>query len=272
MLFRDNIGDTKSEDRYNLTTVAEKYVSAGQHDSSALFFHCLAITHSIRYREENIGGLRFDWPHIPLPNSRKTLIASAELGLEIAALLDTETPVNGVTTGSICAELKAIGMPSKVGGGGLQADEFKVTAGWGILGKEDATMPGRGKAEVRALLETDGDSGFHDALRRAQRERNQRDVVEAPWQTVDVYLNDVAYWKNIPLPVWEFTMGGYQVIKKWVSYREHRVLGRALKPEELTEVQNMARRIAALILLQPKLDANYAAVIADVYPFPHAAT
>ena len=133
-------------------------------------------------------------------------------------------------------------------------------------------MPGRGKAETRALLATDADSVFHDALRRAQCERGLEVAHHAPWQTVDVYLNESAYWKNIPLPVWEFTMGGYQVIKKWLSYREHRVLGRALKLEELTEVQNMARRIAALILLQPKLDANYAAVIADVYPFPHAAT
>lgn len=53
-------------------------------------------------------------------------------------------------------------MPSKVGGGGLQADKFKVTAGWGILGKEDAAMPNRGKVEMRALLETDTDSVLHD--------------------------------------------------------------------------------------------------------------
>jgi hypothetical protein len=194
------------------------------------------------------------------------LRASAGLGREIAALLDTETPVQGVTTGTIRPELQRIGVPSRVGGGALQPDEFKVTAGWGILGKDDATMPGRGKVELRALREDDADSVFHQTLRQAQGERDSG----AAWQTVDVYLNDVAYWRNIPLPAWEFTMGGYQVIKKWLSYREHRVLGRALQPEELTEVQNIARRIAALILLQPKLDANYAAVTADVYAFPRS--
>ena len=133
-------------------------------------------------------------------------------------------------------------------------------------------MPGRGKTEVRALLDTDTDAAFQQALHSAQGESVVTGAVDAPWQTADVYLNDTAYWKNIPLPVWEFTMGGYQVMKKWLSYREHRVLGRALKPEELTEVQNMARRIAALILLQPKLDANYALVIADIYPFPRVTT
>jgi hypothetical protein len=43
--------------------------------------------------------------------------------------------------------------------------------------------------------------------------------------TLDVYLNDVAYWSNVPLRVWEYTIGGYQVIKKWLSYREKKLLG-----------------------------------------------
>jgi hypothetical protein len=38
-----------------------------------------------------------------------------------------------------------------------------------------------------------------------------------------------------------------------------------LTPAEAREVRDMARRIAALILLQPELDANYAAVKANPY-------
>ncbi len=268
----------------NVSGEVRRYAAKIDGVDESAFWHASAILHSPSYRVENQDGLRQDWPRIPLPSSRETLLASAELGREIAALLDTETPVQGVTAGAIRAELKNIGVPSRVGGGALQPDEFKVTAGWGILGKDGATMPGRGKTELRALLDTD--SAFHQTLRQAQslprtRSGGERETTlasggergtEAAWQTADVYLNDVAYWRNIPLPVWEFTMGGYQVIKKWLSYREHRVLGRALKAEELTEVQHIARRIAALILLQPKLDANYAAVIADVYPFPRATT
>ena len=70
-------------------------------------------------------------------------------------------------------------------------------------------------------------------------------------RTFDIYLNEVAYWKNIPAKVWEYTIGGYQVIKKWLSYREDDLLGRPLTPDEAREVMNMARRIAAIILLQP---------------------
>ena len=78
--------------------------------------------------------------------------------------------------------------------------------------------------------------------------------------TRDVYLNNTAYWRNVPASVWDYTIGGYQVIKKWLSYREYALLGRALTTEEAREVTHMARRIAAIVLLYPAVDANYRAV------------
>jgi hypothetical protein len=83
--------------------------------------------------------------------------------------------------------------------------------------------------------------------------------------TYDIYLNDVAYWKNIPAPVWDYTIGGYQVIKKWLSYREEILLGRPLKVEEVREVMNMARRIAAILWLESELNANYETVKSNTY-------
>ena len=80
-----------------------------------------------------------------------------------------------------------------------------------------------------------------------------------------MYLNEVAYWKNIPARVWDYTIGGYQVIKKWLSYREHKLLGRALTVDEAREVMNIARRIAAILLLEPSLDANYQAIKTATY-------
>ena len=59
----------------------------------------------------------------------------------------------------------------------------------------------------------------------------------------DIYLNETACWRNVPGTVWEYTIGGYQVIKKWLSYREKAILGRGLKIEEAEYVTEMARRI-----------------------------
>jgi Type ISP C-terminal specificity domain len=83
----------------------------------------------------------------------------------------------------------------------------------------------------------------------------------------NVYLNDTAYWRNVPANVWEYTIGGYQVIKKWLSYREHGLLGRALTTDEAREVTHMARRIAAVVLLSRALDINYLAVKQATLPW-----
>lgn len=63
-----------------------------------------------------------------------------------------------------------------------------------------------------------------------------------------------------------FTIGGYQVIKKWLSYRERPLLGRAMLAGELRYVRDMARRLAALRLMGPALDANHRASAAAHRP------
>ncbi len=83
------------------------------------------------------------------------------------------------------------------------------------------------------------------------------EVIEQLGATHNIYLNDIAYWKNIPERVWNYPVGGYQVIKKWLSYREQELLGRPLNQGEVLEVTQMARRITAILLLEPELDANY---------------
>jgi hypothetical protein len=63
----------------------------------------------------------------------------------------------------------------------------------------------------------------------------------------------------VPEAVWSYTIGGYPVVKKWLSYREKPLLGRGLTPDEVRHVTDTCRRLAALIGLQGELDRNYAA-------------
>jgi len=68
-----------------------------------------------------------------------------------------------------------------------------------------------------------------------------------------------------------YTLGGYQVIKKWLSYREQGLLGRSLSVDEARYVTEMARGIAEILLLGPALDANYQAVKRAAYDSGQAA-
>ena len=61
-----------------------------------------------------------------------------------------------------------------------------------------------------------------------------------------MFLNDRAFWRNVPAAVWDYKLGGYQVLKKWLSYRERDVLGRELSPEEVLYFAETARRVGAI--------------------------
>lgn len=245
-------------------------IGNGTSDTPHLFHHAIAIMHAPSYAAENASALRQDWPRIPLPANRDDLIASADLGRQVAALLDPETAVDGVTAGKIRPELKTLGVAAKVGGGQLSGSDFAVTARWGIAGKGGITMPGSGKVVVRPF-----EVGQASSL-PVENENSSPGRLEAystflgP-DTLDIYLNDVAYWRNVPRNVWEYTLGGYQVLKKWLSYREQALLGRPLTVDEVSYFTQVVRRIAALLLLGPQLDENYARVKADTYAWPATA-
>ena len=193
----------------NLSEHAAAYLKQLQTSHEDLFFHSLALMHSVAYREAHAGALRQDWPRIPLPAQLDVLRASAGLGREIAALLDGEAPVPGVSSGTPRPELKAIASVARLDGAQLAAPDFALTAGWGSAGQGGVTMPGKGRVENRAALPAEAAGGFGA-------------------MTHDVFLNANACWRHVPSDVWNYTLGGYQVLKKWLSYREQSLLGRPL--------------------------------------------
>lgn len=250
--------------RSNLTDAAKSYLETISADDEILFNHIIAVLYAPKYALENIGALRQDWPRIPLPANRELLLASSDLGRKIAALLDTETAVEGVTSGTILEPFRSVGVISHVEGKSLKPDEhLNLTKNWGYRNKAGAIMPGGGKT-----IERDYTAEEKQAIERGA-ERLGLPIEDALTQlgerTCDVYLNDIAYWRNVPRRVWNYTIGGYQVIKKWLSYREIELLGRPLTTDEAREVMNIVRRIAAIILVAQALDLNYQSVKNAIY-------
>lgn len=249
----------------NLSQKALEYfehLELGHGISETLWMHVLAIGFSPLYLAQNEDGVRHDWPRIPLPRPKELLVRSAECGSRLAALLDTDTEAIGITSGEIRVDLKTIGNVTAIHGA-LGSEELKIDAGWGHSGKQGAIMPGQGK-----LLEREYSAAERDAIENGANALGltlDRALELLGEKTYDVFLNDRAYWKNIPIKVWEYYIGGYQVIKKWLSYREGKLLQRALTIDEARYVRDMARRIAAICLMQPELDENFDAVSKDSY-------
>ena len=232
-----NLEGGRFQRRPNLSPAAQRYLDNLRLGAEDLFHHVLAVLHDPAYREANAGALRMEWPRISLPGwpdgaapgAADELAASAARGRELAALLDPERPVPGVTAPPLRPEIAALVVPSTVDGRQMTGDDFMVTAGWGHFGAGGAVMPGQGRAAEGAAP-----AGALPALGAT---------------AFDVSLNERAYWRNVPAAVWRYKLGGYQVLKKWLSYREHKVLGRPLSPEEVQHFSDTARRIAAILQL-----------------------
>ena len=116
----------------------------------------------------------------------------------------------------------------------MTGDDFAVTVGWGHRGDGDAVMPGQGRAVERPFT--------------SEERATIGDGVEGLGNTTfDVHLNGTTFWRNVPTAVWNYKLGGYQVLKKWLSYRDRDILERSLRPDEVQHFANTARRIAAIL-------------------------
>jgi len=239
----DSLGTDEAKPRRpNLTPTAQRYLDRLGLCAEDLFHHVLAILHDPAYREANAGALRMEWPRIVLPgypnggdaSAAETLRRSAALGHELAALLDPETSVPGVTQTPLRPEIAAVAVPTTAEGRNMAGKDFAITAGWGRHGQGDAVMPGQGNAVERAFTPEER-AAMSDSLPQLGE------------TTFDVHLNANAFWRNVPAAVWHYTLGGYQVLKKWLSYREHSILQRPSRPEEVQQFAEIARRIAAIL-------------------------
>ena len=225
--------------------------------AAAPWHHALAITYAPQYLGDNADGIAIDWPRIPLPDARPVFDTSVALGAQVAALLDTEAVVPGVTGGTIEDHLRVMG--------GISGTDLTVKAGWGSKDSKGRVSPGVGKTIVRDWTDAE-----RDALRAGF---SAKGIDEAHGfallgRAVDVYLNETNFWRGVPEATWEYVIGGYLVIKKWLSYREEGILGRPLTKDEAREVTGMVRRLTALILLSDQLDANYTACRDTAYTWP----
>jgi hypothetical protein len=205
-----------------------------------------SLARQLRWEREN-----------PLPTAHELLAPAAKLyragkhWKRVGVLLNMEKGVSGVDSGQVRRRFIKIAPTARVGD---EPMHLSLTAGWGLAGQNGVPLPGKGKLVTRD----------YTAEERAALRGVKRSLLGTA--THDVFMNETLYWQNVPENVWNYTVDGYPVMKKWLSYREHALLGRPLTTDEAREVTHLARRIAALLLLQPTLDQNYAAVKAATIP------
>jgi hypothetical protein len=210
-----------------------------------LFRIAFAVLHAPSYQAEQKSALSADWAHLPIPKDAKLFDRLVNTGEQIARLLDAGRDAGDVIEAVVGAErVRTLGPLKRTDGKQVRADDLKVNVTyWG---------GGKGRWKPRAFM---------------AEELPAMEYAEA-WgeRTGDLFLNDDAYFSNVPELVWDYQLGGYPVLKKWLSYRQaDRRDGKPLTDDERRWFRQIIQRIAALLALGPSLDALYQDAAANAF-------
>ncbi|MCD2186187.1 type ISP restriction/modification enzyme [Actinomycetospora soli] len=259
--FEASPANTSNASQANLSARARRWLSNmgidPDEEPDLVWMHVLGVGYCPFYLESNADAGRFTYHRIPIPTMAETLRASAAVGRKVRAALDVDEPMPGVTNpGAVAWDFwSSVARLSSSGGEKIDTSALYVE-GWALV-QGDVVMPASGRiveraphADERANISVLGCDGSEiDELFGTQ--------------VVDVYLNEKFYFRGIPEKAWHYSIGGYTVMRKWLSYRDYRVLGRPLSIDEARSFTNIARRLAYILLLGPELDSALQKTLAE---------
>ena len=87
----------------------------------------------------------------------------------------------------------------------------------------------------------------------ANQGNNQVTEVSYNSELQRVYINKQSYFTDIPQHIWEFKIGGYQVLDKWLKDRKN--AGRVLSEAEINHYQKMVVALTETWRLMPEIDS-----------------
>ena len=211
-----------------------------------LFRVAFAILHAPAYQAEHKSALSADWAHLPIPKDRELFARLVDKGEQVTRLLDANRDARDAIEAVLGRERAALLGPLKRNDGGkLRPGDLKITVTYWSSGK------GRWKSRPFGVDEVPLDAWG-----------------EGVWgdHTGDLYINNEAFFANVPEAVWTYQLGGYPVLKKWLGYRQaDRRDDKPLTDDERKWFRQIVQRVAALLALGTELDALYQQAAANAF-------
>jgi hypothetical protein len=210
-----------------------------------LFRVAFAILHAPSYQSEHKSALSADWAHLPIPKDAAVFERLVTAGEQVTRLLDAATDAGDIVQAIVGAKrASSLGPLKRNDGTQVRPDDLKITITyWG---------GGKGRWKPRPFTA--------DELPATEYAETWGE------RTGDLYLNDDAFFANVPESVWTYQLGGYPVLKKWLGYRQaDRRNGQPLTDDERRWFRQIIQRIAALLALGPSLDALYQEAAANAF-------
>lgn len=201
---------------------------------------CLALGHSPQYQADHAENLAQDWAHLPIPRDRELFENLAETGELLTILLDPTAHAREVVRGVLGPRAAALAVLARNAGGTVRETDLCISVSYfgGARGDWRERSPDPAEPTDRFWGETTG----------------------------NLYLNTDIFFRNVPVAVWRYELGGYPVLKKWLGYRAaSRRGGHPLSLAEKDHFREIVQRVAAILSLSERLDQLYARAASDAW-------
>jgi hypothetical protein len=210
-----------------------------------LFRIAFAILHAPSYQAEHKSALSADWAHLPIPKDKKLFDRLVAAGEQVTHLLDADRDASDVIKAVVGTDrARSLGPLRRTDAQQVRPDDLIITVTyWG---------GGKGRWKPRPFMAQElPATEFGDAWGE---------------RTGDLFVNDHACFANVPELIWNYQLGGYPVLKKWLGYRQaDRRDGKPLTDNERKWFREVIQRIAALLALGPSLNALYQEAAANAF-------
>jgi type ISP restriction-modification system protein len=210
-----------------------------------LFRLAFAILYAPAYQAEHASALSADWAHLPIPKGRDLFDRLVEAGDWVSRLLDANRDARDVVETILGHDrAAAIGSIHRQDGSQVTSSDLTINVTyWG---------GGKGRWKPRPFTE--------------EEKPDTQYAIEWGDRTGDLFINDTAFFANVPENVWTYQLAGYPVLKKWLGYRQaDRRDGKPLTNDERRWFRSMIQRVAALLALGPRLNALYQEISANCF-------
>ena len=207
-----------------------EFVEDGRGDISStigpedIFHYMYAVFHSPTYRERYAEFLKIDFPRLPLTSDVELFRALCSLGADLVALH-------------------------------LVEDEYDA-ASWNDPALTPSLSPqGRGESPLRTPI-----TAFVEGVNGVTMGAFSKSKV---YEDGKVYLDtslgeESSYFDGVPEDVWNFHIGGYQVLYKWLydrsSSSRNNTTGRTLTPEDIEHYQKIVVALQETMRLMAEID------------------
>lgn len=201
----------------------------------------LAVLHAPAYQVDHRSALSADWAHLPVPKDVKLFDSMVKVGDIVARLLNTQLEALDCVRAVLGDDrFAALALTRKLDGSALRPEDLNVTIKY------------RGGAKGRWVA----------------RPFVHGEYPHVAWgnQTGDLYISDKVFFSNVPEVVWKYELRGYPVLKKWLGYRQSdRRNDQPLTVDDRRWFRSVVLRIAALLVLSPRIDELYSAASEDAF-------